>query len=65
MVDLQCGQIQGFFCDRALDNLDGGVVGIDHFGGKDLYNPVMLSLMLVECTVPRGSRRDLHTSTVG
>jgi len=26
-----------------VDNLDGGVVGIDHFGGKDLHNPVIVS----------------------
>lgn len=43
-VDLHCGQIQGFFGPRVpVDNLDGGVVGIDHFGGKDLYNPVIVS----------------------
>lgn len=43
-VDLHCGQIQGFFGPRVpVDNLDGGVVGIDHFGGKDLHNPVVVS----------------------
>jgi ribose-phosphate pyrophosphokinase len=43
-VDLHCGQIQGFFGPRVpVDNLDGGVVAIDHFGGKDLYNPVIVS----------------------
>jgi len=43
-VDLHCGQIQGFFGPRVpVDNLDGGVVGIDHFGGKDLHNPVIVS----------------------
>jgi ribose-phosphate pyrophosphokinase len=32
-VDLHCGQIQGFFGPRVpVDNLDGGIVGIDHFG---------------------------------
>ena len=34
-VDLHCGQIQGFFGPRVpVDNLEGGIVGIDHFGGK-------------------------------
>lgn len=43
-VDLHCGQIQGFFGPRVpVDNLDGGVVGIDHFGNKDLHNPVVVS----------------------
>lgn len=43
-VDLHCGQIQGFFGPRVpVDNLDGGIVGIDHFGGKDLHNPVIVS----------------------
>lgn len=43
-VDLHCGQIQGFFGPRVpVDNLDGGIVGIDHFGGKDLQNPVIVS----------------------
>jgi len=43
-VDLHCGQIQGFFGPRVpVDNLDGGIVGIDHFGGKDLHNPVVVS----------------------
>lgn len=43
-VDLHCGQIQGFFGPRVpVDNLDGGIVGIDHFGSKDLYNPVIVS----------------------
>ncbi|KAL7530549.1 hypothetical protein ACHAXR_003553 [Thalassiosira sp. AJA248-18] len=43
-VDLHCGQIQGFFGPRVpVDNLEGGVVGIDHFGGKDLHNPVIVS----------------------
>lgn len=43
-VDLHCGQIQGFFGPRVpVDNLDGGVVGLDHFGGKDLHNPVVVS----------------------
>jgi len=43
-VDLHCGQIQGFFGPRIpVDNLDGGIVGIDHFGSKDLHNPVIVS----------------------
>jgi ribose-phosphate pyrophosphokinase len=44
VVDLHCGQIQGFFGPRVpVDNLEGGIVGIDHFGGKDLHNPVIVS----------------------
>ena len=43
-VDLHCGQIQGFFGPRVpVDNLDGGIVGIDYFGDKDLHNPVVVS----------------------
>jgi len=43
-VDLHCGQIQGFFGPRVpVDNLDGGIVGLDHFGAKDLHNPVIVS----------------------
>lgn len=43
-VDLHCGQIQGFFGPRVpVDNLDGGIVGIDYFGSKDLHNPVVVS----------------------
>jgi len=43
-VDLHCGQIQGFFGPRVpVDNLDGGIVGINHFGDKDLHNPVIVS----------------------
>eukprot|EP00594_Rhizosolenia_setigera_P009501 CAMPEP_0178970052 /NCGR_PEP_ID=MMETSP0789-20121207/19270_1 /TAXON_ID=3005 /ORGANISM="Rhizosolenia setigera, Strain CCMP 1694" /LENGTH=443 /DNA_ID=CAMNT_0020656399 /DNA_START=239 /DNA_END=1570 /DNA_ORIENTATION=- len=43
-VDLHCGQIQGFFGPRVpVDNLDGGIVGIQHFGDKDLHNPVVVS----------------------
>jgi ribose-phosphate pyrophosphokinase len=43
-VDLHCGQIQGFFGPRVpVDNLDGGIVGIDYFGCKDLHNPVIVS----------------------
>ncbi|CAJ1954242.1 unnamed protein product [Cylindrotheca closterium] len=43
-VDLHCGQIQGFFGPRVpVDNLDGGIVGLDYFGSKDLYNPVVVS----------------------
>jgi hypothetical protein len=40
-VDLHCGQIQGFFGPRVpVDNLDGGIVGLDYFGCKDLHKPV-------------------------
>mmetsp|Transcript_22865 Transcript_22865/g.64740 ORF Transcript_22865/g.64740 Transcript_22865/m.64740 type:complete len:499 (+) Transcript_22865:2-1498(+) len=43
-VDLHCGQIQGFFGPRVpVDNLDGGIVGLDYFGSKDLINPVVVS----------------------
>jgi ribose-phosphate pyrophosphokinase len=43
-VDLHCGQIQGFFGPRVpVDNLDGGVVGLDYFACKDLHNPVIVS----------------------
>jgi len=43
-VDLHCGQIQGFFGPRVpVDNLDGGVIGVDYFGSKDLHNPVVIS----------------------
>ena len=43
-VDLHCGQIQGFFGPRVpVDNLDGGIVGLDYFGSKDLNNPVIVS----------------------
>lgn len=43
-VDLHCGQIQGFFGPRVpVDNLDGGIIGVDYFGSKDLHNPVVVS----------------------
>lgn len=43
-VDLHCGQIQGFFGPSVpVDNLEGGIVGIHHFGGKTLHNPVIVS----------------------
>jgi len=43
-VDLHCGQIQGFFGPRVpVDNLDGGVIGVDYFGSKNLHNPVVVS----------------------
>jgi len=43
-VDLHCGQIQGFFGPRVpVDNLDGGVIGVEYFGSKDLHNPVVVS----------------------
>jgi len=43
-VDLHCGQIQGFFGPRVpVDNLDGGIIGVNYFGDKDLHNPVIVS----------------------
>lgn len=43
-VDLHCGQIQGFFGPRVpVDNLDGGTVGVKHFGTLGLENPVIVS----------------------
>lgn len=43
-VDLHCGQIQGFFGPRVpVDNLDAGMVGVEYFGEKGLYNPVVVS----------------------
>ncbi|OQR98599.1 ribose-phosphate pyrophosphokinase [Achlya hypogyna] len=43
-VDLHCGQIQGFFGPRVpVDNLDGGLVGVSHFGNMELVNPVVVS----------------------
>jgi ribose-phosphate pyrophosphokinase len=44
-VDLHCGQIQGFFGPRVpVDNLDGGMVGVDYFGTRqDMVNPVVVS----------------------
>lgn len=43
-VDLHCGQIQGFFGPRVpVDNLDAGMVGVEYFGEKGLFNPVIVS----------------------
>jgi len=44
-VDLHCGQIQGFFGPRVpVDNLDGGMVGVNYFGKRDdMVNPVVVS----------------------
>jgi len=43
-VDLHCGQIQGFFGPRVpVDNLDGGMAGVEYFGTKGLENPVVVS----------------------
>lgn len=43
-VDLHCGQIQGFFGPNVpVDNLDGGSVGAEYFGGLNLVNPVVVS----------------------
>lgn len=44
-VDLHCGQIQGFFGPRVpVDNLDGGMVGVNYFGNRqDMINPVVIS----------------------
>jgi ribose-phosphate pyrophosphokinase len=42
-VDLRCGQIQGCFGRRVpVDNLDGGSVGLDHFGGRDPHDPILV-----------------------
>lgn len=43
-VDLHCGQIQGFFRPRVpVDNLEGGSVGVEYFGNKEMKNPVIVS----------------------
>ncbi len=43
-VDLHCGQIQGFFGPRVpVDNLQGGVVGVDYFAKMELHKPVIVS----------------------
>lgn len=44
-VDLHCGQIQGFFGPRVpVDNLDGGLVGVEYFGEQhELIHPVIVS----------------------
>ena len=43
-VDLYCGQIQGFLGPHVtVDNLNDGTAGINHFGRKDLHNPVIVS----------------------
>ena len=43
-VDLHCGQIQGFFGPRVpVDNLQGGVVGVDYFASMELHKPVIVS----------------------
>lgn len=43
-VDLHCGQIQGFFGPRVpVDNLQGGVVGVDYFAEMELHKPVIVS----------------------
>ena len=43
-VDLHCGQIQGFFGPRVpVDNLQGGVVGVDYFAKMELLKPVIVS----------------------
>ncbi|KAG7345382.1 ribose-phosphate pyrophosphokinase [Nitzschia inconspicua] len=33
----------GAMCEFRVDNLDGGIVGLDYFGSKDLHNPVVVS----------------------
>ena len=54
VVDLRCEQIQSFFGLRVqVDNLDGGIIGINHFGGEDLHNPVRVVTVLVA----HGARR--------
>lgn len=43
-VDLHCGQIQGFFGPRVpVDNLQGGVVGVNYFAKMQLHKPVIVS----------------------
>lgn len=43
-IDLHCGQIQGFFSPNVpVDNLDGGYVGVQYFGIKDLETPCVVS----------------------
>ena len=43
-VDLHCGQIQGFFGPRVpVDNLQGGLVGVDYFAKMELHKPVIVS----------------------
>eukprot|EP00920_Eleutheroschizon_duboscqi_P030295 GHVT01073528.1.p1 GENE.GHVT01073528.1~~GHVT01073528.1.p1 ORF type:complete len:338 (+),score=66.38 GHVT01073528.1:1472-2485(+) len=43
-VDLHCGQIQGFFGPRVpVDNLEAQIIGLDHFQGKNLTKPVIVS----------------------
>ena len=57
-VDLHCGQIQGFFSPRVpFNNLNGGIVGINHFGGQDPHHPVIVSLTPGASTAPRRARR--------
>ena len=43
-IDLHAGQIQGFFdCRVPVDNLQGGVVGVDYFAEMELHKPVIVS----------------------
>lgn len=43
-VDLHSRHIQGFFGPRIpADNLEGGIIGLDYIGKKQLCNPVVVS----------------------
>lgn len=42
-VDIHCGQIQGFFQEVPVDNLNGASVFIPHFATKGLKNVVVVS----------------------
>jgi ribose-phosphate pyrophosphokinase len=42
-VDIHCGQIQGFFQEIPVDNLNGAAMFVPHFTGKDLKNVVVVS----------------------
>lgn len=42
-IDLHCGQIQGFFHDAPVDNLEASVVFVPYFSQMDLHNVVVVS----------------------
>lgn len=42
-VDLHCGQIQGFFHDTTVDNLNAAPIFVQYFSSKDLIRPVVIS----------------------
>ena len=65
-VDLHCRQIQGFFGPRVpVNNLNGGIVGINRFGGEDLYNTGLVSPNAAASIASRSSRRASPTSMAG